>query len=281
MTVYLVVNTKKAEAVKIAQKAAEILIESGAKVITDEEFHTKSTNKNVKLAKNYTACEICDIIITIGGDGTILRAARKSLPYKKPVLGINVGHLGFLATIEQNELNLLEKIVSGNYTVEKRSILNISTTKGKKNAQTAFNEVVIGKHLISQTIDVKIYCDDTLVSEYRGDGVIIATPTGSTAYSLSAGGPVLDAQIDGIVVTPLCAHSMNSPPMVFSANRNIRVTATSDMQSQIVYSCDGQEELTLNELDEVYVSISDEYMTLVSLSEAEQFDAIDKKLKGR
>ncbi len=281
MKVYLIVNDKKEQAFEIAQKAAKILIESGAVVFIKHSFEGKFPAENVQFTSEDSALSKCDVIVTIGGDGTILRAARKNLQYNKPILGINVGHLGFLANIEKNELNLLKNVVTGNYKLDKRNILNVATTKNINKPQNAFNEVVVGKHSISQTIDVMIFCDDTLVSSYRGDGVIIATPTGSTAYSLSAGGPMLDAVINGIVVTPLCAHSMNNPPMVFSAERKIRVKASGGANTQIVYSCDGQNDMLLDDNEEVCVSTSKQCMTLITLVEAQQFKAIDKKLKGR
>ncbi len=281
MTVYIIFNNEKKEAALVAKKVAIQLKQCGVNTVTDMMFNNKPISDCIKQVTSEQALTQCDFIITLGGDGTILRAARKSLPYKKPIVGINVGHLGFLATIEQNELHLLNNIVTGNYKIDKRSILNIVSEKKEQTPQIALNEVVIGKQFISQTIDIKIYCDETLVNEFRGDGVIIATPTGSTAYSLSAGGPVLDASINGIVVTPLCAHSMNSPPMVFSAQRKIRVKASSNMHSQIVYSCDGQQEIPLDEKGELNVTLSNEFMSLISLRDAEQFKAIDKKLKGR
>ncbi len=281
MTVYIIVNEKKARALDIAQKAAVILSENGAKIIMTEAFNNIITCENIIFTSESNALLQCDVIITIGGDGTILRAARKNLPFKKPILGINVGHLGFLANIEQNELHLLKNVVTGEFKLDERSILNVITSQNKNKSYNAFNEVVIGKHSISQTIDVFIYCDDILVSNYRGDGVIIATPTGSTAYSLSAGGPMLDALVYGIVVTPLCAHSMNNPPMVFSASRKIRVKTSGVASKSVVFSCDGQKDNMLEENEDVLVSLSEEKMTLITLREAQQFNAIHKKLKGR
>ncbi len=280
MTTYLVVNNLKNSAKQVAQSAADILIKSGANV-TMQENDNETDIAGVTIIPEKQALNDCDVIITVGGDGTILKAARKSLPYNKPILGINVGRLGFLATVEPNELNLLNNLITGNYNIEKRSILDVYKNNDVNNKQTVINDVVIGKSCVAQTIDVKIYCDNTLVSDYRGDGVIISTSTGSTAYSLSAGGPVLDAKIKGIVVTPLCAHSLNSPSLVFSHSRKLQVKANCATGSNMLYSCDGQTEFPLFENDEINVSVSKNYITLINFNKAQQFMAIDKKLKGR
>ena len=142
------------------------------------------------------------------------------------------------------------------------------------------NDVVLSKKGVGQTVDVRIYCDGTLVNEYRGDGVVVATPTGSTAYSLSAGGPVLDARISGLVVTPICAHSMHSPPMVFSAQRKLLIRVVSSQEGAVL-CCDGTEGPTVYSDETVEVTLGQRTISLVSFDEAEQFRAIDKKLKGR
>ncbi|MEG2652250.1 MAG: NAD(+)/NADH kinase [Ruthenibacterium sp.] len=280
MTVFLVPNAQKPRAMPIAKAAAELLRQYGANVLMEDCFKASFAGQPVKFFPEEQAIAACDAIVTVGGDGTILRIARRSLADRKPILGINVGRLGFLATVEADELHRLKRLVTGDYTLDRRSILEVRVG-GTQQVQNALNEVVIGKAGVSKTIDMEIYCDGTLVNRYQGDGVIVATPTGSTAYSLSAGGPVLDARIAGLVVTPICAHSMHSPPMVFSAQRRLRVTVSSAQPQQVLYSCDGQAETPLSDSDTVEVALSDQYMTLICLHDADQFEAIDKKLKGR
>ena len=236
-------------------------------------------DRNLQDAK---AFELCDVIVTVGGDGTILHAARQSLGYNKPLLGINIGRMGFLATVEAYEMEKLERLVHGEYILDRRSILSVSVDGQNRFRQTALNDVVISKSGISQTVDVEIFCDDILVNHYQGDGVVIATPTGSTAYSLSAGGPVLDAHIAGLVVTPICAHSLHSPSMVFSAGRRLRVSLSSPLgPHNALLSCDGRSPETISCQDTVDVALSDKYISLICFNEADQFEAIDKKLKGR
>ena len=224
----------------------------------------------------------CDIVITVGGDGTLLHAAAWAARWSKPVLGINVGRVGFLATVEASELELLEKIASGEYTLDKRLMLTARISGNHPYQNDALNDIVICKGSRTNTIRFEVYCDDILVNSYRGDGVILATPTGSTAYSLSAGGPILDAGIRGILVTPICAHSLNTPPMVFSANRRIRIVTSEYGQCGGAYlSTDGRDYVALEPKDEILIDVSSKCLSLVSFYEADQFRAIDKKLKGR
>ena len=190
--------------------------------------------------------------------------------------------INLLAEGQELMLEKLERLVHGEYILDRRSILSVSVDGQNRFRQTALNDVVISKSGISQTVDVEIFCDDILVNHYQGDGVVIATPTGSTAYSLSAGGPVLDAHIAGLVVTPICAHSLHSPSMVFSAGRRLRVSLSSPLgPHNALLSCDGRSPETISCQDTVDVALSDKYISLICFNEADQFEAIDKKLKGR
>lgn len=281
MNIFLVPNTQKQQAIAVAKQAAALLLKWGASLWMENAFASLMGNSAVVFCGEEEALTQCDVIVTVGGDGTILRMARRSLAYNRPILGINVGRLGFLATVEADELEKLKCIVTGEYHLDCRNTLAVRVSGQPQEAHMALNEVVIAKACVSQTMDIEIYCDDTLVYSYQGDGVIVATPTGSTAYSLSAGGPVLDARIAGLVVTPICAHSMHSPPMVFSAERKLRICANPPQDSKVFYSCDGLPETALERGETVEAALSDQCMTLISLHEADQFDAIDKKLKGR
>ncbi len=280
MKFFLVTNTQKKHALTISKKYVKAIENFGAEVFVQKCLEKEFEDINVKLMEDEKAFEYCDVIITVGGDGTILRVARQSLKYNKPILGVNVGTLGFLAAIEPNESSYLKNIIEGNYFIDKRSILEIEIDDDNEK-KLVLNDFVIGKASVLHTVGVKIYCDDVLVNDYSGDGVIISTPTGSTAYSLSAGGPILDAKVNGIVVTPLCAHSMRSPPMVFSKERNIKVIVNSNGRSDFFCSCDGLEEIKLKDECVANIRYSKQFMNLICISKTDQFKAIDKKLRGR
>lgn len=281
MTVYLVPNLNKERAISVSAAVAETLTSYGARVYMEAKLrpYFAAVQGIVAFTSEADALSGCDVIVTVGGDGTILHTARRCFSSGKPLLGVNIGRLGFLATVEADELSMLKRLVSGEYILDERAILSVQA--GEEEPQLALNEAVIAKTGVAQTIDVSISCDGILVNRYTGDGVIVATPTGSTAYSLSAGGPMLDARIEGIVVTPICAHSMHSPPMVFSAERELCVTVGLVSQSNAALTCDSHAPTALANGESVQVRLSPHRMTLISFNEADQFNAIDKKLKVR
>ena len=217
MTVYISPNPGKAMAYGISQRAAQILLTHGARVLMQTDLKAECDTMGVEYLPQEECLEKTDVILTIGGDGTILHEANLSLEYRKPILGINLGRCGFLATCEINEMEQkLSAVARGDYLLDNRMLLYVRVLGDDSWEGHALNDVVITKGRLQQAIDFSIYCDDILVEHYRGDGVIVATPTGSTAYSLAAGGPILDSQTKGVVVTPICPHSLASPAMVFA-----------------------------------------------------------------
>ena len=281
MTVFIIPNTTKPRARTVTAQAVRILRSAGANVILAIGSDVE-TLPGVRYLPKDQAFTDCDVVITIGGDGTILHTAKDCLEYDKPILGINLGRMGFLATCEVNEMQAkLTRLANGQFQCDKRMLLNAIVDDDISNAQTALNDVVIYKGHRLQTIDFNIYCDAILVNHCSGDGVIISTPTGSTAYSLSAGGPILDVHIEGIVVSMICAHSLHQPSMVFAADRCIRIEVNAKGRNEIFISTDGEEERSLRDGGHVEVELSRQSIRLVTFSLADQFDAIDRKLRGR
>ena len=203
MTVYISPNPGKPMAYGISQRAAQILMAHGAKVLMQMNLREECNTMGVQFLPQKECLEKTDVILTIGGDGTILHEANLSLEYHKPILGINLGRCGFLATCEVDEMEQkLSAVARGDYMLDTRMLLYVRVLGDDSWEGHALNDVVMTKGRLQQAIDFSIYCDDILVEHYRGDGVIVATPTGSTAYSLAAGGPILDSQTKGVVVTP-------------------------------------------------------------------------------
>ena len=223
-----------------------------------------------------------DVILTIGGDGTILHVANLTLNYHKPILGINLGRCGFLATCEVDELEAkLSAVAEGQYNLDPRMLLYVQVLGDDDWEGHALNDVVVTKGRLQQAIDFSVYCDDILVEHFRGDGVIVATPTGSTAYSLAAGGPILDSQTKGIVVTPLCPHSLATPPMVFAQERKLNICVGQVADDEVFISCDGDSGYPLRAGATAMVRLSDQNVQLITFSRADQFQAIDQKLRSR
>ena len=282
MTVYISPNSGKPMAYGISQRAAQILMAHGAKVLMQMNLREECNTMGVQFLPQKECLEKTDVILTIGGDGTILHEANLSLEYHKPILGINLGRCGFLATCEVDEMEQkLSAVARGDYMLDTRMLLYVRVLGDDSWEGHALNDVVMTKGRLQQAIDFSIYCDDILVEHYRGDGVIVATPTGSTAYSLAAGGPILDSQTKGVVVTPICPHSLASPAMVFAQERKINICVGQVADEEVFISCDGAAGYSLCAGATAEVRLSDQIVQLITFSKADQFQAIDQKLRGR
>lgn len=282
MTVYISPNPGKAMAYGISQRAAQILLTHGTQVLMQDGLQAECMTMGVEYLPQKECLERTDVILTIGGDGTILHEANLSLEYRKPILGINLGRCGFLATCEVDEMEAkLSAVARGEYFLDNRMLLYVRVLGDDSWEGHALNDVVMTKGRLQQAVDFSIYCDDILVEHYRGDGVIVATPTGSTAYSLAAGGPILDSQTKGIVVTPICPHSFASPAMVFAQERKINLCVGQVADEEVFISCDGDAGYSVKAGATAEVRLSDQVVQLITFSKADQFQAIDQKLRGR
>ena len=282
MTVTIVPNTGKSSAGEVALRAAQILRSHGAAVLMDQALQPAFNIAGVQYLPFDDCLHKTDVILTIGGDGTILHVANLTLNYHKPILGINLGRCGFLATCEVDELEAkLSAVAEGQYNLDPRMLLYVQVLGDDEWEGHALNDVVVTKGRLQQAIDFSVYCDDILVEHFRGDGVIVATPTGSTAYSLAAGGPILDSQTKGIVVTPLCPHSLATPPMVFAQERKLNICVGQVADDEVFISCDGDSGYPLRAGATAMVRLSDQNVQLITFSRADQFQAIDQKLRSR
>ena len=282
MTVYISPNPGKSSARELALRAAQILRTHGASVLMEQKWKQDCNIAGVEYLPFEACMEQTDVILTIGGDGTILHVANLTLSYHKPILGINLGRCGFLATCEVDELETkLSAVARGRYSLDSRMLLYVRVLGDDGWEGHALNDVVVTKGRLQQAIDFSVYCDDILVEHFRGDGVIVASPTGSTAYSLAAGGPILDSQTKGIVVTPICPHSLATPPMVFAQERKINICVGQVADDEVFISCDGDDGYTLRTGATAVVRLSDQNVQLITFSRADQFQAIDQKLRSR
>ncbi len=221
---------------------------------------------------------IADIIITIGGDGTIIRFAKRAAADGKPILGINAGRMGYLANVEQSEYKLLAKLKDKEYSIEDRMMIKI-TIKENGNVvgvYEALNDAVITSGFISRIIDVSAFADGDSI-KYRADGLIVSTPTGSTAYSLSAGGPVIDPVMDAICLTPICSHMLSAKPMLLSASKTVKFKAFSKKRTEIYLSVDGRKVYNVKPFSEIYISKSEKTVKLLRLKDKSFFKTLSAK----
>lgn len=225
--------------------------------------------------------KIADIIITIGGDGTIIRFAKRAALDGKAVLGINAGRVGYLANIEQNEYNLLSKLKSGEYTIEERMMLCI-TVKENGNIvgeYEALNDAVISSGYLSRIIDVTASVDGGDVITYHADGLIAATPTGSTAYSMSAGGPVIDPTMKCVCLTPICSHSLAAKPILIGGEKELKLKAYSKKRTDIYLSVDGRKVTAVKPFTEIYISQSKNSVKLVRINDRSFYKTLSLKFR--
>ncbi len=208
-----------------------------------------------------------DIIVTIGGDGTIIRYAKQAAAVKKPIIGINAGRMGYLANIEQSEYKLIGKIAQGDYEIEKRMMLDVTVTdeSGNVSVYKALNDAVITSGFVSRIIDVYAGLDGYNL-HYRADGIIVSTPTGSTAYSLSAGGPIIDPAAECFCVTPICSHALSAKPILLGADKKLNVNAFSKKRTDIYLSIDGKKVCSIKQKTKIAITKSDEYVELISVN---------------
>ena len=222
-------------------------------------------------------------VIILGGDGSILEGARYASLNGVPVLGMNLGHLGYLAELEMDEIDALEKIVSGEYTVEERSMLKISLLserRGKIHCGYALNDVIISNSSAPKVIDLSLSENETVIANYRGDGLIVATPTGSTAYSMSAGGAVVDPRLRCFCVTPICPHSFNSKPMILPDTATLEIKNCSQREKYLIFTLDGRTSFEMYFGDRVCVSRASTVAKFIRLKPAGFYMTLHKKMSA-
>ena len=223
-------------------------------------------------------CQTADALVTLGGDGTLISVARRSFKHGVPILGIYAGNLGFLADINLEELDVfLEGFSKGDYRIDERSILEAKFKQGTKEITThAFNDIVLTRHSVLNMIHVETLVDNKAFNTYYGDGVIVSTPTGSTAYNLSAGGPVLFPLADVFSLTPICPHSLTQRPVVFPAEFTIEMKTPNDKALIIL---DGQDKYELESKESISISLAKKKVKLIHKKEFNYFDVLKDKLR--
>ncbi len=267
----LIPNITKPGALRCALTAAEILERNGIEVYTDEGRISgfSAFGGKIKALSIDELYKQCELIVVFGGDGTVLGAAKRAAETGALVLGVNFGHVGYITELEAGEIEALERICTGDYKIEERMMLDVSV--GKNGRQLffahAFNEAAITRGIVSRLADFSISCDGSPVSCYRSDGIIVATPTGSTAYSMAAGGPVIDPTLEVLSVTPVCSHSLDAArTLVFGPYSVIKVNIPSAKHAEAVVTVDGRSFFRINDGElAVTITRSEKKVRLVRL----------------
>lgn len=221
-----------------------------------------------------------DMALSIGGDGTLLGVCRRFTGQEVPVCGINLGTLGFLADIETHELeSRLEKILLGEYRIENRLLLSayIKNEYGEKYLGNAINDVVVSKGGVARMLKLSLYINETHLLDYKADGLIVSSPTGSTAYSLSAGGPILNPTIKALLLTPICAHTFQMRPIVVGENDQIRLEVA-NVHQDIIVTLDGQESFYIQPGDEIIICKAKTTAHIVKFDDKNYYQVLRSKL---
>lgn len=272
-------NFQKKNAVYCAKAVCEILKDE-AELYIDRKFESEFHDKKwVNFGDFYDIVKNMDIIMAIGGDGTILRCARYIKGCKAELLGINTGTLGFMASLEINQLFSLKNLAEHKYTVRKRMMLDIcicDSDDNKISCREALNDVTVSR-MYSKIFDFDIYADTFRFGGYRADGVVFSTPTGSTAYALSAGGPVIEPDLECIEMNLICPHSLFTRPMIFSKDRVIKTVPVTE-SSDIYISVDGNEPVVLKKNQYIMIKKSQYSINLIDMHDNTFFNSLNKKL---
>ena len=223
-----------------------------------------------------------DLVVCFGGDGTILHMAKAATLHGVPILGVNIGTMGFMAELESSELPKLAQIAKGEYQIDSRMMLDVTVRRDRDIIyhDICLNDVVITKGAVARIVHLSVACDGIQAMECGGDGIIIATPTGSTAYHLSAGGPIVEPEAKSILITPICAHDMVSRSMVASDKRVITVGLTHNARRNAFLSVDGGRAVRLNMGDIATVRRSNMETKLLRLKERSIYDVVNTKFKN-
>ncbi len=278
-TVGLILNSHKAQIVEIGRGLAEFLRRQGVETVALGE---EAAALGLAPLTEEAFCACAQMVLVIGGDGTMLRAARTVYGWEIPLLGINQGYMGFLTELEVEQAETgLRQVLRGEYQVERRMMLQAQVYRdGDCIADvSALNDLVVTKGALSRILWMDLYLGEQLVGRYHGDGLIFSTPTGSTGYSLSAGGPIVFPALELCIVSPICPHSLTARPLIFSPAHGLTVRMGAN-QNDAVLTVDGQKGVELREHDEIRVSKARYDTCLMVLKERDFFAVLHRKLNG-
>ncbi|NLO89663.1 MAG: NAD(+) kinase [Clostridia bacterium] len=275
----VVLNIEKPKTIETARELYSWLKRKGIDIFFLKEHAEALGFPELGLNQDELA-EHCDCIITLGGDGTLLYAARITAPREKPILGINLGDFGFLVAVDPKDMyESLENVLAGNFSLDKRMMLEAAVYRNGRCLKTcyALNDVVIAKPGLSRLIKLETYVAGEFASNYPADGLIISSPTGSTAYNLSAGGPIVSPKVDVIILNPICPHTLVSRPLVISPEEEIRIILKSG-EGEALMTVDGQVGFPITKGDEIYVSKAPFRTNLISLPGRSFYEILRNKL---
>ena len=284
MKIAVLVNTDKPKAIQCAKDIAEMFLK------TDTEILMLSENKSLFTGLDITYYDLieeifdnCNIAVTVGGDGTIIHNAKFATIADKPLIGVNVGRLGFAADVEPDNIEELKRLITGEFSIQNRMLLEVSVkhVDGTEDKYIAVNDAIVARGQLSRIIDITVSHNNSKISTYHADGVLFSTPTGSTAYSLSAGGPVIYPEMECILLTPVCPHSLMSRSVLFDSTAILTINVNYPEDASVILSIDGEINVDILDTDVVTIKKYPKQLKLLSVHNCNFYQLLNEKLKER
>ena len=285
MKIVLCPNPYRDRGLRAALSAQRILENAGAETAICLPFEPDQGGRlerpaGVSLGRLDEELADAGALVCFGGDGTILHAAKSAHRWDVPVLGVNLGSVGFIAELECGELSLLSRLAAGRYELEERMMLDVCVRRDGRALyrDTALNDAVVTKGAVARVLELEITGDRVVMASFSGDGVVVSTPTGSTAYSMAAGGPIVEPTAQNLVVTPICAHSLRAKSIVLDRARTVGVRLARGVRKTAYLSVDGGRAFRVNPGDQVEIKRSEAVVKLVKLTGRSFYEGISRKL---
>ena len=285
MKIVLCPNPYRDRGLRAAQSAQRILENAGAQTAICLPFEVDPGSRlelpaGVTLGRMREELEDAGVLVCFGGDGTILHAAQDANARGIPILGVNLGSIGFMAELEHGELSLLARLAGGKFGIERRMMLDVSVRREGRRVfdQQALNDAVLTKGAVARVLDLEVTGDRVTISSFSGDGLVVSTPTGSTAYSMAAGGPIVEPTATNIIIAPICAHSLHAKPFVLDAARSVGVRLAPGSKKTAYLSVDGGRAFRVQPGDWVECRRSRQTTQMVKLTGRSFYERINQKL---
>jgi NAD+ kinase len=257
------------------------LARRGCDVLVDRTMRGLLKQRRPRLVARAELAKLSDLAIVVGGDGTLLNAGRTLAPAAVPILGINQGRLGFMVDVAPDDFRgALDQILAGRYVRERRLLLDATIRRGRqvRGPFLAINDVVLRNQAAVRMVEFETWLDDEFISQHRADGIIVSTPTGSTAYALSGGGPVVHPALDALTLVPICPHTFSDRPLVIGSDRAVRIVLTGAARTRAMCTCDGQHNETVRGGDTVEIRRSPHLLELIHPKNYRYFNLLRNKL---
>lgn len=263
------------------ENIAAYIAKSGREVVLEQETAEAFEDSSFDAVSREAIGENADLVIVVGGDGTLLNVARFLAPYQTPVLGVNRGRLGFLVDVAPTNFAELDTVLSGNFVPDERMLLQAEIVRNDQplGPHVALNDVVIHRWNTSRMVELETHVDGRLLNNHRCDGLIVSSPTGSTAYAMSVGGPIIHPQLDAFVMVPICPHTLSNRPIVVGADSTIEIRLNNKMYEHIRVSCDGQTDVPMEEGDVIRIQKAEHKAHLIHPPQHDYYEILRAKLR--